>query len=746
MELPDHYAVLGIASSAAHEEIKQAYHALSRKIHPDKQSAPDAASASNRPGASGVEFYQLSVAWEVLGDRARRRAYDRQLSARHSRARGVVQDEVDLDDMAFDPHMGVYTFPCRCSGSHSISEDDLDQGRDIAPCKDCSLKIRVLYDVVDDGDGDGSGSDEAHGHQADRVVGLPYRPGDQPVHESYAGHITVRTWTPPGAAPGSGQAKLFYWYFPAIAPKVGDPPLLLWIQGGPGSSSMIGLFTEMGPLELTDDGEFFRRNVTWANEYDLLVVDQPAGTGFSSVTPQANLTLDDLYPLARQLPDNVQQAWRAAYPGSTSQYTQIRSPMTAEFVAAQARDAARSLEMPAENWPARTQPFLGKLAASLSARGSKLGRQPGMRSFLVPRRRPDQRLVEEGRAPMDALVIADIDEAADPFLVNAGYGPARPARTVWEKTGLSSDEAGDFVDGYATNMRAVGKDMWAFLQAFFGQRPQLRTRDFYLLSESYGGKYVPGIAAYIGQQNDKLAAGARSDSDALIRLRGVLIGNSLVHPALQVLAHGGIGFAWGLLDADQADTVDLLAFKAASHALDGELEMANEVRLMLFDFYRNATGGINWYDIRQRNHQYKRLYLDRGLNQPAVRRALHSEDIPYGKDWGVYFHLTRDIMRTTAPLFPYLLERGLRVELVQGQFDFRDGVAGNTLWINGVQWAGRQQFAEADRQQWWLGKDIAGFVRAGGNLTHCVILNAGHMAPGDQPEACQDMVDRFVGA
>ncbi|KAJ2713928.1 hypothetical protein H4R19_002003 [Coemansia spiralis] len=586
-----------------------------------------------------------------------------------------------------------------------------------------------------------------HGYQADRVRGLPYRSGEQPLHESYAGHTTVRTWTPPGGPTDSGRARLFYWFFPAIAPKVEAPPLLLWIQGGPGSSSMIGLFTELGPFDLTDDGEFVRRNVTWANEYDLLVVDQPAGTGFSSVSPQANLTLDDLYPLARQLPDNVQQAWRAEYPGSTSRYTQIESPMTKEFIAAQACDVARSLETPADDWPARTRPFLGKLAAALGARGSQLGGRAAAQ-WPQKQQRANWRLVEEGRAPMDALDISDDAGPADPFLVNIGYGPARAARTVWEKIGLSSDESGDFVDGYATNMRAVGKDMWTFLQAFFVRRPRLRERDFYVLSESYGGKFVPGIATYITQQNDALAAGVvrSSGGDAPVRLRGVLIGNSLVHPPLQVLAHGGIGFAWGLLDADQADTVDLLAFRAASHALEGELALANDVRLLLFDYYRNVTGGVNWYDIRQRNHKYKRTYLDRGLNQPAVRRALHSEDTAYGKDWGVYYHLATDIMRTTAPLFPFLLERGLRVELVQGQFDFRDGVAGNTLWINGVQWSGRERFAEAERQQWWMGKELSGYVRAGGNLTHRVILNAGHMAPGDQPEACQEMVDRFVRA
>ncbi|KAJ2713927.1 hypothetical protein H4R19_002002 [Coemansia spiralis] len=150
MELPDHYAVLGIAPTATHEEIKRAYHALSRRIHPDRQAGAG--------GDSGdVAFHQIGMAWEVLGDDARRRTYDRQQSARRSKARGVVQDEVDLDDMAFDEDTHTYAFPCRCSGSYSISEDDLGLGRDIAPCTDCSLKIRVLFDVVEDGDGGACG-------------------------------------------------------------------------------------------------------------------------------------------------------------------------------------------------------------------------------------------------------------------------------------------------------------------------------------------------------------------------------------------------------------------------------------------------------------------------------------------------------------------------------------------------------------------------------------------------------------
>ncbi|KAJ2782739.1 hypothetical protein GGI15_002816, partial [Coemansia interrupta] len=556
----------------------------------------------------------------------------------------------------------------------------------------------------------------------------------QPLHESYAGHITVRTWTPGnGAAKDSGSAKLFYWYFPAIAPKVEEPPLVLWIQGGPGSSSMIGLFTEMGPLELTDEGEFTRRNVTWANEYDFLVVDQPAGTGFSSVSPQANLTLDDLYPLASQMPKEKLDRWRKMYPGNPNHYRTIESPSSNEYIVAEAEKMRDSLLNPSIKWPAKMGPFLDKFSNAVYLRNEDALGMARMRkkhsAFHVD--------FDYGRSRI--LDSASDFDRVDPYLVNRGYGHSDSSQSVWESLGLGKDESQDFVDGYATNMRAVGKDMWSFMQKFFDMRPALRQRDFYIFSESYGGKFVPAIATYIDEQNARIG----KDDPQRINMRGVSIGNSLVHPPLQILAHGSIGFSWGLLDASQADIVDLLAFKAVNHTLNGDLEMGGQVRLLMFDYFRNVTGGINWYDIRQRNHKYKRSYLDKGLNTPVVRKALHSEEHEYGVDWGVYYHLSADIMRTSAPMFPRLLEK-YPVNLNQGQFDFRDGVASNTLWINELAWSGRREFAMADRQQWWLEKELAGYKRNGGNLTHWTILNAGHMSPGDQPAFCLDMARAIV--
>ena len=79
----------------------------------------------------------------------------------------------------------------------------------------------------------------------------------------------------------------FYYYVQHPDP---DKPLLIWMNGGPGASSLMGLFTELGPLLLNsrsfpenNNGEWkLQQNpYSWSNEASLLVWEQPAGVGFS---------------------------------------------------------------------------------------------------------------------------------------------------------------------------------------------------------------------------------------------------------------------------------------------------------------------------------------------------------------------------------------------------------------------------------------------------------------------------------
>ena len=72
--------------------------------------------------------------------------------------------------------------------------------------------------------------------------------------------------------------NMFFWFFPAMN---GDEsaPLVIWLQGGPGGSSLFGLFHEIGPWKLvrgpTGDVQLRQREITWNQRYSLLFIDNP---------------------------------------------------------------------------------------------------------------------------------------------------------------------------------------------------------------------------------------------------------------------------------------------------------------------------------------------------------------------------------------------------------------------------------------------------------------------------------------
>ncbi|KAF2091896.1 alpha/beta-hydrolase [Saccharata proteae CBS 121410] len=102
---------------------------------------------------------------------------------------------------------------------------------------------------------------------------------DFDIGESYAGLLPINDKT-------DGRS-LYFWYFPSSNPDATDE-ITIWLNGGPGCSSLEGFFQENGPV-LWQYGTFkpVQNPWTWVNLTNMVWVEQPVGTGFSQGAPTA---------------------------------------------------------------------------------------------------------------------------------------------------------------------------------------------------------------------------------------------------------------------------------------------------------------------------------------------------------------------------------------------------------------------------------------------------------------------------
>ncbi|XP_028776304.1 serine carboxypeptidase-like 40 isoform X2 [Neltuma alba] len=109
--------------------------------------------------------------------------------------------------------------------------------------------------------------------EKDRIERLPGQPENVNISQ-YGGYVTV----------DKVAGRAFYYYFvEAQQSNRHKLPLLLWLNGGPGCSSLAyGAMQELGPFRVNSDGKTLQTNkYSWNYAANVLFLESPAGVGFS---------------------------------------------------------------------------------------------------------------------------------------------------------------------------------------------------------------------------------------------------------------------------------------------------------------------------------------------------------------------------------------------------------------------------------------------------------------------------------
>ncbi|PRP87642.1 lysosomal protective protein-like [Planoprotostelium fungivorum] len=131
------------------------------------------------------------------------------------------------------------------------------------------------------------------------ITNLPGAPKEGYSFKQYSGYLDV-----------GPTAHYHYWFVESQGNPSSDP-LILWLNGGPGCSSMAGLLIENGPFSVNQDGTLLANDFAWNKLANIIYLESPAGVGWS-YNEDANVRYDD----KRTATENYKalQAWFKLFP------------------------------------------------------------------------------------------------------------------------------------------------------------------------------------------------------------------------------------------------------------------------------------------------------------------------------------------------------------------------------------------------------------------------------------------------
>ncbi|KAH7888095.1 Alpha/Beta hydrolase protein [Phlebopus sp. FC_14] len=375
------------------------------------------------------------------------------------------------------------------------------------------------------------------------------------------------------------------------------------------------------------------------------------------------------------------------------------------------------------------------------------------------------------------------DPAKDDVMMWINGGPcsiditgASPNGTTWNPYSWNNEANIFFLDqpvgvGYSyadfgetvETTEDAARNVHAFLTIFFETFKEFSGRPFHLSGESYAGRYLPVFASEIYDQNQVAKAQGRDT----INLQSILIGNGITDISTLYEGLYEIQCGTAALETPFQSISNCVQIKAALPRCQ------DAMRKFCIDQFDHMNCGAT---VAFCDNQIRTPYWDSGRNVYDISMICESQDSCYPEDDAIRGYLDRPSTRAmlgaespgnfslcsdvvgknfvshldkwahhTQDYVAALLERGMRVLIYAGTYDWQCNWVANKLWVDKLDWTGQKAYSKEKWRPWLVDGREAGETKKAGKLTFASVFGAGHMVPHDKPKEAFTMVSRWLG-
>jgi vitellogenic carboxypeptidase-like protein len=285
--------------------------------------------------------------------------------------------------------------------------------------------------------------------------------------------------------------------------------------------------------------------------------------------------------------------------------------------------------------------------------------------------------------------------------------------------------------GQPSNVQQGVRQWYTALVHFMRLHPKIAANPIILAGESYGGTYDALLAKAILDGNAE--AGRQ-----IIHLGGVIIAAGWVDPVVQQSMDTTYALAHGLITSEDKTRLDR-TYVQCQAAIAGHTPSSAEANEICSKI-KSSIGDISGLYLLNtaETSDPPTAPMIAYLNRPAVRAAIHA------KTSGTYDLYSESIgsryvvgeQDSYLSTIQDLLDKGIPIMVISGLNDATDvNVLGTGAWLSLLTGPHAAAFEAATTVQWkgGSGDHVLGYVQDGGGLSWVKVLNAGHLAPLDQP-------------